>query len=48
MTDTTLQTAIDALRDFYKESGLRRSTEYAFGFFDALSVLEQLRAEAKR
>ena len=39
----TVEMIIDALMQKYAERGLSKSLDYAFGFFDAVGVLRDLK-----
>ena len=38
---------VKAMVDYFKENGLGRSTEYYFGYFDALALVRRLQDEEK-
>lgn len=43
-----IEKIIDEMQKFYDEHGRNRSIEYAFGFFDAVSVLRILEERLKQ
>jgi hypothetical protein len=45
--EKNIEAAIAALEDFYAEHvGANKSIEYAYGFFDALAVLREMKERA--